>query len=45
MKGEQGKPDIKGNAQKKSEDYSSEKERQTGDDNNQHNKKRQRTAK
>ncbi len=45
LKGEQGKPDIKGNAQKKSEDDSSEKERQTGDDNNQHKKKRQRTAK
>ncbi len=50
LKGEQGKPEIKGNTQKKSDDYSSEKERQAGndlqvDDNNTRKKKRQRTAK
>ena len=50
LKGEQGKPDIKGNTQKKSDDCSSEKERQAGndlpvDDNNTRKKKRQRTAK
>ncbi len=45
LKGEQGKPDIKGRTQKESDDHSSEKERHAVDDNNTFKKKRQRTAK